>query len=125
MIEILLVVAAVGFLVLLIANLPSSVASISKSRHASLAREIANKEMDFLRKKTYANLALGTNTFTDPGLDNLPTPSASYEVTDCPVQVCSGGEKVKQIKVTVAWNEGGSNKSVELVTLIGENGVAQ
>lgn len=125
--ELVLVIAAVGFLVLLIANLPSSISSINKSRHMSLARDITSKEIDSLRKQTYNGLTITTEpvTFSDSSLMDLPTPTATYEISDCPADICPNAEKIKKIKVKVTWKEQGDNKVVELTTLIAEGGLSQ
>lgn len=125
LVELVLVVAAVVFLALLVNNLPSSISSINKSRHASLARDIAGKQMDYLRRQTYANLSLGVEAFYDSGLNNLPGTLATYEVEDCPLEVCFDQEEAKEVKVKVSWNESGDSKSVELVTIVGEGGLGQ
>ena len=123
LVELVLVVAAVGFLALLVSNLPSSISSINKSRHASLARDIAGKQMDYLRRQTYANLSEGTESFFDSSLNNLPGALATYEIEECPLEVCLDQESAKEVKVKVIWNESGDSKSVELVTIVGEGGI--
>jgi len=125
LIELILVVAAVAFLVLLLANLPSAIASINKSRHASTARSIVNKQTDYLRKQTYTNLANGTNSFSDTALSSLRSAAGTYKIEDCPPAVCTASEEIKQITVTVSWNEMGDNKSIEVVTLVGKEGLGQ
>lgn len=120
-----LVIAAVGFLALLIGNLPSSLSSINKSRHISEARDIAGKEIDSLRKLTYNGLSLtgGPVDFIDPGLSNLPSATATYEVDGCPTDICTNDESVKEVKVNVNWDEQGDKKTVELTTLVAEGGL--
>lgn len=125
LIEIILVIIAVFFLALLIANLPSSVSSINKSRHTSIARDIAAKQIDYLRKQPYENLAFGTNSFPDSSLDRLAGAAAAYEIESCPLSICADTELVKQVKVTVTWLESGESKTVELVTLVGQGGIGQ
>lgn len=127
LIELILVVMAVAFLTLLLANLPSSVSSINKSRHTSLAKNIAGKKIESFRGQTFSTLLNETNSFTDPSLNKLPDGTAFYEVSPCPEDVCSIEltEKIKQLKVTVEWNESGDSKKVELITLIGEGGLGQ
>lgn len=125
MIELVLVLLVVSFLVLLISNLPSSVNSINKSRHASLAKDIANKELDYLRRQTYTNLANGTDTFTDTSLNGLPGHDATYTIEDCPATVCTSSEAVKKVNVSISWDESGQTKKVELTTLVAEGGVGQ
>lgn len=125
MVEIVLVIATIVFLALTITSLPSAISSINKSRHASIAREITSREVEYLRKQTYANLPNGTSNFADPNLSNLPNYAATYEIIDCPVQICSSSEKIKKVTVKVSWNELTDRKDVTLVTMIGEGGVGQ
>lgn len=125
LIELVLVLATVAFLALLVNSLPSAISSVNRSRHASLARDIASKEVDYLRKKTYGNLSNGTGSFSDSSLSSLPSPSAVYDVEDCPLDLCPNQEKAKKVDVKVSWRESGDNKSVELTTLVGEGGIGQ
>ena len=125
LVELVLVASAVIFLSLLIGNLPSSMSSINKSRHLSIAREIAGKQIEYLRKQPFGNLVDGVNFFTDQDLATLTDASATYEIEDCPPAVCVLGETVKKIKVEISWNEGGANKKVEATTIIAEGGITQ
>lgn len=123
LVEIVLVVLAIGFLGLMIANLPSSISLITQSRHSSTARDIASKEVEFLRNQTYAGIKdqSGQFNFSDPDLGSLPNSWASYDIENC--SSCTTGENVKQVTVTVSWKELGKAKQIQLTTLIGENGV--
>lgn len=125
LVEVVLVGAAVVFLGLLVANLPAAISSVTKSQHSSLAREIASKKIENLRQQTYANLFNGTDSFFDSSLSGLPGAAASFEVSDCPVDICSLGEHAKKVVVTVNWKESVENKSIELATIISEGGLAQ
>lgn len=125
LIEIILAVMAVGFLILLVANLPPSINAIAKSRRLSLAGNIATKQTDLLRKRGYASLVNGSTTFIDPDLSKLPGGSGSYEVAECPGTVCTQGEKLKQIKVLVHWQEGSQLFNAQISTLVAEGGVSQ
>lgn len=125
LIEIVLVIAAVGFLALLIGTIPSTINAINRSSHISLAKDIAGKQVESLRKSTYANLSNGQSTFTDPDLVKLNNYAANYEVVDCPTSICTHDEKAKQVTITVSWNEGAKTSSTRLVTIIGEGGVGQ
>lgn len=125
LIEIILVVIAVAILAILVASLPQSIQSIRKSGNTSTAREIASKELDILRKQPYVNLVNGINNFTDTNLTKLPSPTATYEIDDCPVEICTLGENIKKIKVKIDWVESSNTKTVELSTLLSEGGLGQ
>ncbi len=125
LVELVLVVAAVGFLALLVNNLPSSISSINKSRHISLARDIAGKQMDYLRRQSFDNLSIGTEGFFDSGLATLNGASAVYQIDECNPEICTEGEEIKEVKVKISWNESGDNESVELFTIIGKGGLGQ
>ncbi len=123
LIEIILVIVAIGFLVMIIANLPSATAAVTRNRHISLARDIASREIENLRKQGYANLAIGSSSFVDPNLTNLNSGTGTVNIEDCPEQTCTLGELAKIITVQVKWNEQGDNKQVEVTTLISEGGI--
>lgn len=125
LIELLLVIAAVSILGILIASFPSAIASINKSRHISIAKDIASREIDVLRKQTYDSLSNGTSLFTDENLPILNQASATYDIEDCQPSVCGNEEEIKQVKVKVAWNELGDDKVVSISTLIGKGGIGQ
>lgn len=125
LIELVLVIAIIGFLVLIINSIPSSIANINRSRHISQARDVASKKLESLRKQGYSSLASGTGSFSDPALSSLPSSSTTYTIEDCPSSVCTNSEHVKQITAVVYWKEGQENKNVSLVTLVGEGGLEQ
>ena len=122
-IEVLLVIACLMFLVLIINNIPPSISSINKSRHQAIARDIVNKELETLRKQGYANLANGLVNFSDTNLTKLPTPSATVDIENCPVSICTLSEKLKSVVVTVTWYESGAIKNIQMTTLIGQGGL--
>lgn len=125
LVEIVLVTAIIGSLALLILSIPSSLASIQRSRHVSIAKTIAAKEVESLRRLTFANLANGTSQFTDADLSLLPQGNASYTISDCPQTICKSSESIKQASITVSWNESGKNQNISLDTLIGSGGLGQ
>lgn len=127
LVEVVLVVLVVGFLALLITNIPSSMASINKSRHSSQAKDIANRQIDNLRKTGYEGLNLTEEAvaFSDTDLINLPSANATYKVESCPETVCLSSENAKKVTVRIDWDEVGDEKSVELVTIVSEGGIGQ
>lgn len=125
LIESLLVVVIIGSIVFLIANIPNAIMLITKSRHISLAREVAIKQIEDKRMISYSNLVNDNLPINDSRLSMLPQGSGTVEVLDCSPQVCTNGEQVKQIKVTVNWLDNNKPQSVSLKTMIGEGGINQ
>lgn len=127
LVELLLVVAAIGFLILLIGNLPNSINLIGRARHQSMAREIVAKAIEDTRAIAFTNLADGSVSLTDSRLNLLPGGSGNRLIGSCNPDICTGSEasKVKQVTVTVTWLEAGKNQIVRLQTLISEGGLNQ
>ncbi|OGE30611.1 hypothetical protein A2631_03580 [Candidatus Daviesbacteria bacterium RIFCSPHIGHO2_01_FULL_44_29] len=124
LIEIVLVIMLVGFLGLLLNNLPSSLRLISISNQTSIAKEILLKKIEDLRTTPFANLANGATSFTDPKLVNLSAGEASLVIQDCPISICTLGEVVKQVDLTVTWKDSTSHiRSTALTTLITNGGL--
>lgn len=125
LIETLLVVVAVGFIVILMANLPSSLGLIARSQHLSLAREIAAKQIEDKRTLNFINLANGTSAISDTRLQSLPSGAGIVEVLDCNIQICTNSEPIKHIKVTVSWMDNLKEQNINLETFVGEGGLNQ
>lgn len=126
LIEIILVVFIVGFMVLFIANIPSALKIVGISSRESIAKEIAMTVIEDLRAQSYDNLANTSDpppSVSDLRLNSLPSPSAIYTITDCPLTICTNGELVKQAIVKISWVEAGGSRSVELATLIAKGGL--
>lgn len=124
LIEALLVVVIIGSIVFLIANIPNGMMLINKSRHLSLAREIAVKQIEDKRTISYVNLANDNSPISDTRLSLLPEGSGTIVIEDCDPAVCTNGEHAKQVTVTISWMETKS-QIVSLKTLIGEGGINQ
>ncbi len=123
--ELLLVIALVGFLALIIGNLPNSLTLIGKAGHQSLAREIASKKIEDLRSMQYINLANGENPLIDYRINQIPSGAGTYLIEDCDPLVCTNGEHTKEVVVTVSWKEGSKAQQIKLETLISEGGIGQ
>lgn len=125
LIESLLIVVTISTIVFLMANLPNAMGLIQKSRHLSLAREIAAKSLEDMRTISYINLVNGTTPVSDPGISLLPKGSGEIAVKDCPGQICTSSENIKYIRVTVSWADNQKTQTVSLDTFIGEGGLNQ
>lgn len=125
LIESLLVVAVIGSIVFLVASLPNSLMLIGKSQHVSLAREIAAKQIEDKRTINYSNLVNDESAISDPRLSSLSDGSGTVKVSDCDPDICTNGEHIKQVLVTVNWKDNNKVQTVTLNTMIGEGGVNQ
>lgn len=107
----------------LVMTLPNSFNLVGESRHESLAKEAVAEKIEDLRSESFDNLANGTSAFFDPRLSKIPENSAQVLVEDCPSDICQNSEEIKKITVSVTWNEGVSEKKVEVTTLIARGGL--
>lgn len=128
LIETILVVVVIGFIVILMANLPNAMILITKSKHLSLAREIAAKQIEDKRSTSYLNLVNDITDITgssDPRMNLLPNSTGTVQVQDCDPSVCTNGEHVKQISVIINWKDNNKTQTINVETLIGEGGLNQ
>lgn len=123
LIEAVLIIAIIGLMALLITNLPSSINLNSNSNYQSLAKQIASKQLEDLRLQTYQNLANGQQPIIDTRLNSLPKGSGTIIIADCPAQICTNGEQLKEVTVTINWFEKTSTTSAAFTTMIGEGGL--
>lgn len=123
LVELLIVVAVIGFLAILVASIPNSIALIGKSKYVSVAREIAVKQIEDSRAIGYDNLVDGSNAVNDSRLNSLPSGTGSVTISDCDISICASGEDLKQVIVKVSWKESGKDAEVKLTTFVSENGL--
>lgn len=134
LIESLIAIAVVGSIVFLLISLPNALMLFTKSKHLSLAREIAVKQIEDKRTISYTNLPNGSSELSDARLSLLPQGSGSVVLgfqedgaswVDCDPSVCTNGEHIKQITVTITWVDNNKPQSVTLETMIAEGGINQ
>ena len=125
LVEIILAIAAIGFIVILMANLPNALGLITKSKHISLAKEIATKQIEDKRDVSFVNLVNDITEVTDPRLGLLPSGAGTLEVADCNPTICTNSEPIKHVKVTVSWKDNQKDQNIFLETFIGEGGLNQ
>lgn len=123
LVEIVLSIALIGFVILVINNIPGSIKMISGSQKEAVAKDIAMKEIEALRRRSYSNISDGTTTIADSRMTSLPSSSGTVVVSECPLSICTEPENVKQAVVTVNWLDGGAVKKVTISTLISEGGL--
>lgn len=122
-IEMLIVIAIVGFLVILIASIPNSIALVGRARHQSMVREIINKEVEDIRDIGYINLANGTQPVNDSRLSSLPQGEGQTIIEDCDVTICTQSEDVKKVTIKISWKEQGKLREESVTTLISDGGL--
>lgn len=123
LIEVLVALFITGAIVLVIANIPQVVKLITGSQSETKVREVAAKIIEDSRFSGYDNLSNGTAAISDSRLNALNNVSGSTIVADCPVEICTNGEQVKKITVTISWEENTEPKNVRVVTLVGKGGL--
>lgn len=124
LVELLLIVATVGFLIFLINNIPNSINLVGKAGRQSKALEIAKKQIEDKRATNFINLANGETIVSDPRLAELPAGSGQVTISDCDLTVCPNGENAKQVSVVISWQES-QIETVQLDTLISAEGLNQ
>lgn len=128
LVETILVIFIAGILVLVLVNIPNALGLINKSKHLSLAKEIATKQLEDKRNTNYANLVNDTitlSTSSEPRLSLLPAGMVVVKVEDCSENICQNSEAIKQVGVSVSWLEGSKTQNISLDTLVGEGGLNQ
>ena len=122
--EVILVCLIIGFLILIIGNLPNSIKLIGESNRSSLAKDILLKKIEDIRSTSFDSLASST-TISDPRMNKLSDASGSITVEDCPLIVCKNGEEddVKQVTLEITWQDGTQTKQSKLTTLVSKNGL--
>ena len=88
-----------------------------KQRYENIAYHVANKQMESLRATTFASLP-SSGTISDPLLSQVPLGSGNFTVSDY-----SGYSGIKELIVTIMWNDGSASKSVVIKTLAGNGGI--
>lgn len=125
LIESLLVVVVIGTLVFLLANIPNALSLVGKSRHLSLAREIATKQIEDKRNISYINLVNDSSPINDTRIGLLPQGTGLVAVEDCNPMVCTSGEHIKLVTVTVNWQDNNKAQNLTFKTMVGDGGINQ
>lgn len=89
-----------------------------RDRNLVLANSFAEAKIEELRNNTYNSLSLGTTSLTSELPSQLPGASSSMVVT----QAQTG---LKQVDLTISYNDLGISRSYTYRTYVGELGVGQ
>lgn len=126
LIEALVIIILVGFIIIIISSLSPFINLIGTSRFESVAKDIAQKQVEDLRALPYnslSNTGSPSPTIPDARLSKLPQSSGTYIIEDCDSQVCLNGERLKKVTIKVEWKEQTKDKKVEVVSFIAEGGL--
>jgi len=97
----------------------STVPLTKDSRNQNIAYKVAGKKIEQLRNTPFTNLP-SSGVFTDPGLADIASSTATLTVSDF-----GGNVEIKQINVMITWEESGGTKNLSLDTLISSGGLNQ
>ena len=116
LIEILISLFIIGVLITLYAASMNVVALTKKLKNENLAYHVASKQIEELRSVAFAALP-ANGAILDPMLAQIPQGAGDFTVVDHP-----GFSGLKEITVTVTWNDG-AGKQVQVKTLAGLGGI--
>lgn len=119
-IELLVTIAVVGILVPTLAGFVNTLNRFNdRARDLTLINALAENKVESLRSIGYSGIASGTTSFVSELPTTIGSPrSASYTVT-------TPNTGIKQIDLTISFNDHGTTQTVYYRTLIGELGVGQ
>ena len=119
-IELLISIAVIGILVPTLAGFVTTLNRLNdRARDLTLVNSLVENKAEGLRSQGYTELNNGTFTFSSELPTTLGSPkNASYIVS-------SPNPGIKQVDVTVNYNDHGTNQQVQYRTYIGELGVGQ
>ena len=87
------------------------------AKHQALAYQVAVKKIEELKAVPFGSLPV-TGSFTDSALTALPQAQANLTVTDH-----GGSASVKEITVTISWQESVGAKNIQLKTMLTNGGI--
>jgi len=123
LVEVIIGLSLIGMIIVVISNLPNTINLVTNSQNETKVRVVVAKKLEDIRIAGYSSLENGTTPITDNRLNGLTGVLASQVIVDCPSELCVNGELVKKVTMTVSWNESGSPKTFQIVTLISSGGL--
>ena len=119
-VELLITIILLALAVPVLGSLVSMLSGVNdRARDLALIHALAENKIESLRSAGFGNLALGTTSFTSELPSSIATPrSAQYVVT-------SVSTPLKQVQITISYNDHGQTRTLNYRTYIGELGVGQ
>lgn len=126
LVEVIMGVFITGVMVIVIANIPQAMKLIRGSQSESKVREVVAKKIEDIRLSGYDNLGNnlpGGTPINDPKLNSLANVSGTVLIGDCPPEICTNGELVKNVTIAVTWTENANPKRFSVSTLVAKGGL--
>lgn len=123
LIEVLVTLFIIGAIVLVMANIPQVITLVKGSQSELKVREVTAGKIEDIRLSGFDNLADGTTPIIDSKLNSLANVSGVVLIEPCPLQLCTSGELVKKITITITWNENSEPKRFSVTTLVAKEGL--
>lgn len=117
LVETLIALALVGATLVVFGAAVATLPAIKTARDQNIAYHVAAKKIEELRKTPFDSLP-ASGSFSDPGLSNLSSSTASLVISDY-----EGSSDIKRVTATVSWDMLGATRDIVLETLIGESGL--
>jgi prepilin-type N-terminal cleavage/methylation domain-containing protein len=119
-IELLVTIAVVGIMVPTLAGFVNTLNRFNdRARDLTLVNSLAENKIEGLRSIGYSGISNGTTSFVSELPASIGSPrTATYVVT-------TPNTGIKQVDLTITFNDHGSTQSVTYRTYIGELGVGQ
>lgn len=119
-IELLVTIAVVGIMVPTLAGFVNTLNRFNdRARDFTLVNSLAENKVESLRSIGFSGIPSGTTSFTSELPVTIGSPkSANYTVT-------TPNTGIKQIDITITFNDHGATQTVNYRTYVGELGVGQ
>ena len=119
-VELLVCIVVAGIVVVSLNTVVTTYLHVSqRGRYLNLANSYVEAEVETLRNSGYNSISLGSTNLTSSLPSQLPLGSSATMIVTSP----SGG--IKQIDISVTYNDQGQTNSYGYTTYIGELGVGQ
>lgn len=113
-------IVTIGLIVIALFSYFAALKTITLTRfaqHQALSYQVALKKVEELKSLPFSSLP-SSGPFTDSALSVLSQPQANLTINDY-----NGSAQLKEITVTISWQETNKTKTVELKTLLTEGGI--
>lgn len=119
-VELLVTIAVAGIIISSLSEVVTGYLHLSqRGRYLNLANSYAEGEVESLRNQGYNSLSLGTTSLTSQLPSQLPSKSSASMTISSPYT------GIKQVDLSVTYNDQGQAHTYNYTTYIGELGVGQ